>query len=114
MEGKANKGGPKRSNGKGKNNIKPPNGLTKGNGETKEETKKSPKRRSWTRLYTGPKNKDGMEFIELESDPKRKCDAIKTNLSKDTNMGKKQRLDQESRSQSILMVTHLGWMEVTK
>ena len=39
------------------------------------------------------KIKMGMEFIELESDPKRKCDAMKTNLSKDTNMGKKQRLD---------------------
>ena len=55
-----------------------------------------------------------MEFIELESDPKRKCDAMKTNLSKDTNMGKKQRLDQETRSQSILMATHLGSAEVTK
>ena len=46
VEGKANKGGPKRSNGKGKNNIKPLNGPAKRNGETKEENKKSPKRGS--------------------------------------------------------------------
>jgi len=114
VEGKSNKGGPKRSNGKGKNNIKPLNGPAKRNGKTKEETKKSTKRGSWTRLYTGPKNQDGMEFIELESDRKRKCDAMKTNLSKDTNMGKKQRLDEETRSLSILMATHLGSAEVTE
>ena len=98
----------------GKNNIKPLNGPAKGNRETKEETKKSPKRGSWTRLYTGPKYQDRMEFIKLESDAKRKCDTMKTNLFEDTNMGKKQRLDEETRSLSILMATHLGLAEVTE
>ena len=40
-----------------------------------------------------------MEVIELEGGPKRKCDGI---ISKNTCMGKKQRLDMENKNLSIL------------
>lgn len=43
VEGKANKGGPKRSTRKGKNNTKHQHGPAIENGETKGETKESPK-----------------------------------------------------------------------
>lgn len=81
MERKESKVGPKRRNGKGKYNLKPYIGPVKGNEEINEVNKKSPKGGCWTRLYTGPKNQDGMECIKLESDPKRKCYDIKTDLS---------------------------------
>ena len=47
----------------------------------------------------------------METDPKRKCDALETELSETTCMEKKQRLDEETRSLSILMATHLGSAE---
>jgi len=50
----------------------------------------------------------------MESDPKRKCDAIKTDLTEVTGKEKKQRLDEETRSLNILMATHLGSAEVAK
>ena len=108
---KVTRGGPNRSNGKGKNNIKTPSGPTNGNVKTTKEEKKSPRRRSWTRLYTGSRNENGREPIEVETDPKRKCDALETELSETTCMKKKQRLYEETRSLSILMATHLGSAE---
>ena len=47
----------------------------------------------------------------MEMDPKRKYDALETELSESTCMEKKQRLDKETRSLSILMATHLGSVE---
>ena len=55
VEGKANKNGPKRSTGKGKNNDKHQHGPAIGNGENKWETKEGLKLGSWTRLHVGPK-----------------------------------------------------------
>ena len=77
-----------------------------------EEPKKSPIQRSWTRLHMGPRNKDGMEPIEVESDPKRKGEAITTDITEATSKEKKQRLEEETRTLSILMATHLGLAEV--
>ena len=110
-ERKAPRGGPNRSNGKGKNNIKTPSGPINGNVKTTKEEKKSPRRRSWTRLYTGLRNENGREPIEVETDPKRKCNALEIELFETTCMKKKQRLDEETRSLSILMATHLGLAE---
>lgn len=81
-------------------NFKSSSEPTKGNTETVKEPKKSPIRRSWTRLHTGPRNKDGMEPIEVESDPKRKSEAI-TSLQlillrprvRKRNKGRKRRLE---------------------
>ena len=110
-ERKAPRGGPNRSHGKGKNNTKTPSGPTNGNVKITEEEKKSPRRGSWTRLYKGSRNENGRDPIEMETGPKRKCDALETELSKTTCMEKKQRLDEETRSLSILMATHLGSAE---
>ena len=60
----------------------------------------------------GPRNKDGMEPIEVESDPKRKGEAITTHITEATSKEKKQRLEEETRTLSILMATHLGLVEV--
>ena len=103
--------GLKRVLGKKKNKLKNPSRLTKGNMETMEEPKKSPKWGSSTRLFTEPRNKHGTEPIEVESDPKRKCEAITTNITEATSMEKKQRLDEETRTLSIPMATHLGSVE---
>ena len=54
-----------------------------------EEPKKSPIQRSWTRLHMGPRNKDGMEPIEVESDPKRKGEAITIDITEATSKEKK-------------------------
>ena len=110
-ERKATRGGSNRSHGKGKNNTKTPSGPTNGNVKTIEEENKSPWRGSWTRLYKGSRNENGREPIEMEMDPKRKYDALETELSESTCMEKKQRLDEETRSLSILMATHLGSVE---
>ena len=106
-ERKATRGGSTGGHRQGKNII----GPTNGNVKTTKEEKKSPRRRSWTRLYTGSRNENGKEPIEVETDPKRKCDALETELFETTCMKKKQRLDEETRSLSILMATHLGSAE---
>lgn len=111
MDRKINKRGPKRSTGNDKNKLKSSSEPTKGNTETMKEPKKSPIRRSWTRLHTGPRNKDGMEPIEVESDPKRKSEAITTDNTEATSKEKKQRSEEETRTLSILMATHLASAE---
>ena len=55
-----------------------------------------------------------MEYAYLESDPKRKRDYLKNDPSEVTCMEKKLKLDEETRSLSILMATHLGSMEVAE
>ena len=106
-ERKATRGGPTGGHRKGKNII----GPTNGNVKTIVEENKSPWRGSWTRLYKGPRNENDQEPIEMEMDPKRKYDALVSELSESTCMVKKQRLDEETRSLSILMATHLGSAE---
>ena len=110
-ERKATRGGPTGGHGKGKNNIRTPSGPTNGNVKTIVKENKSPRRGSWTRLYKGSRNENDQEPIEMEMDPKRKYDALVTELSESTCMKKKQRLDEETRSLSILMATHLGSAE---
>lgn len=111
MERKANKGGPKSRAGKGKINIKHQHGPAIGIGETKGEAEESPKRGSWTRLHKDSKTQDRVEIIEMEGGPKRKCDVFS---SENTCMGKKLRLDEETRNLSILMATHLGSAEAAE
>lgn len=111
MEGKANKHGPKKNTGRGKNNAKRQYGPVIGNGEHKEQTMVSPKLGSWTRLHVGPKTQGRMEVIEVEDGPKRKCDGI---TFENTCMGKKQRLDVETKNLSILLATHLGLAEAAE
>ena len=52
-----------------------------------------------------------MELVELEGGLKRKCDVI---VLENTCMVKKQRLDEETKSLSILMATHLGSAEAVE
>ena len=65
----------------------------------------------WVSTHPASTNQSGMEFTYLESDQKRKCDYLKTNSSEVTCMEKKLKLDEETRSLSILMSTHLGSTE---
>ena len=44
----------------------------------------------------------------MESDPKRKSEAITTDITDAMSKEKKQRLEEETRTLSILMATHLG------
>ena len=110
-ERKTNRSGPTGGHRKGKNNIGPPSGPTNGNVKLTGEEIKSPRRGSWTRLQKGSRYENDQEPIDMEMDPKRKYDALVSELSESTCMEKKQRLDEETRSLSILMATHLGSAE---
>ena len=97
-----------------KNKLQSSSGLTKGNTETMEEPKKSPTQRSWIRLHPGPRSKDETEPIEVESDPKRKSEAITIDITQATSKEKKERLEEETRTFSILMVTQFGLAEAAR
>lgn len=114
LDSRVGKDGPKKGGGKGKNKQKPSNGPADGFEGPNKETNKSPTRGSWTRLWSGSLNQDGMDCLEVERDPKRKHDETTTILSEDTCMGKKQRLEEETKSLSIIMASQLGSAEVTE
>ena len=114
MDCKNGKGGPKNCGGKSKNKLKPSNGPEVGVEGLGEGTKKGPTRGVWTRLCTGPPIKDGMDCIEVGRDPKRKYEETITSLSEVMCMEKKQRLEEETRSLRILMVSQLGSVEVVE
>ena len=55
-----------------------------------------------------------MDCIEVGRDPKRKYEETITSLSEVMCMEKKQRLEEETRSLRILMVSQLGSVEVVE
>ena len=50
----------------------------------------------------------------MESDPKRKSEAITIDITQATSKEKKQRLEEETRTLSILMVTQFGLAEAAR
>ena len=77
-------------------------------------SKENPTTEGWVSTHLASTNQGGMEFTHLESDPKRKRDYLKTDSSKVTCMEKKLKLDEKTRSLSILMATHLGSAEAVE
>lgn len=114
VENKACKGGPKKGGGKGKNKLRPSNGPVESDGGLKKETTKGPTRGSWIRLRSGLINQDGIDYLEEGKDPKRKYVETTNSMVEATCMGKKQRLEEETKSLSILMASQLGSAEVAE
>lgn len=108
------KSGPKKNKNKAstipKNSIGPNNGHVGLN----EVPKESPIKEGWASLHSGSISQDGTECVYLESDPKRKCEVLKTDPTEVTCMEKKLKLDEETRNLSILMATHLGSAEAAE
>ena len=50
----------------------------------------------------------------MESDPKRKSEAITIDITQATSKEKKERLEEETRTFSILMVTQFGLVEAVR
>lgn len=111
---KNSKCGPRKNKSKAQAIPKNVAGLNNGQVGFHEVSKESLKEEGWASMQTDFINQGKMEYTYLESEPKRIWEFLKQDHAEVTCMEKKMKLDEETRSLSILMATHLGSAEAAE